>query len=238
VIAPLVIAHRGGGVLGPENTLATIPMAVRRGADGVEVDVLPTKDGRLVAHHDEGLTRTAGVPHLVRDLDYGELRKLDVGRWAGQQFAGERIPTLEEVAAALPSPLRLVADIKHGEERFPGLVRRMAEFARAFGPKRFAVLSIQHAFVAALAEAAPEIVALNIYRAPPAADGDLEALRALPRGVGVAVALRALSTPMLATAREADRSSSSSCGSRTRSSGSFSIRRSSRPGSCSRPTIL
>ena len=142
---PLVVAHRCGSAVAPENTLAALRTAVLQGADAVEVDVLPSRDGHPIIHHDDRLTRTAGVDAAVWDLDLAELRGLDVGRWFAPAFEGERIPTLEELVAALPAGMRLIADFKHGEERFPGFAARVADIVRPLGP-RYATISIQHAF--------------------------------------------------------------------------------------------
>jgi glycerophosphoryl diester phosphodiesterase len=201
---PLVVAHRCGSAVAPENTRAAIGRALREGADAVEVDVLPSRDGHLVVHHDERLLRTAGVDHAVGDLDLAELRALDVGRWFGPEFVGERIMTLEEVAAALPPPIGLVADFKHGEERFPGLVARVAAVARPLGA-RFAVLSIQHAFALAVAAAAPGTRALLTLRRPLASEEELGEIRRLGAGVGLATSMRALSAALLVAAAEGDR---------------------------------
>lgn len=197
---PLVVAHRGGGALAPENTLAAIGTAVRLGADAVELDVQPSRDGHLMVHHDETLARTAGLARAVWDLELRELQRLDAGGWFGPAFHGERVPTLEEAAAALPAGVRLVVDLKHGDERFPGLARRLADFARAFGPARLSVLSIRHAFATAVADAAPGVLPLFTYRAAPAGADELAALHALPAHVGFAAAMRALSLAMLAIA--------------------------------------
>ncbi len=205
MIRPRIVAHRGGGALAPENTLAAIRNALRLGADAVEVDVLRSRDGHLVVHHDERLTRTAGVPEAVWDLDLEELRQLDVGRSFSPVFAGQRIPTLEEVAAELPVHVRLIADFKHGEERFPGVTEQVADFARAFGPSRFAVLSIQHAFALRVTERQTAVLPLFTYRAPCATEEALRALRDLPPAVGFAASMRALSAGMLVAARETNR---------------------------------
>jgi glycerophosphoryl diester phosphodiesterase len=202
---PLVVAHRGGGALAPENTLAAFRNAVRLGSDAVELDVLVTRDGHLVAHHDDSLARTAGAAHHVWDLDLADLKTFDVGRWFGPEFAGERVPTLDEVAAALPSTTRLVADFKHGEERFPGLAERVAGFARAFGPARFAALSIRHEVPAAVARLAPGILPLFTYRTPLPTDAELRKLAELSPSVGLATSQRALSAALLVVARGGNR---------------------------------
>lgn len=200
----LVVAHRGGSAVAPENTLAALRTAVRDGADAVEVDVLPSRDGHPVVHHDERLTRTAGLDAAVWDLDLRDLRRLDAGRWFAPGFEGEQIPTLEEVVAALPADVRLVADFKHGEERFPGLAARVAGIVRPLG-QRFAVLSIQHAFAIDLAARVPGSLALLTFRRPPATDEEVGRLRALPPGAGLATSMRALSAAVLVAAVETSR---------------------------------
>lgn len=199
------MAHRGGSALAPENTLAAIRGAVALGVEAVEVDVQRTRDGHLVVHHDETLARTAGVERAVDELDLRELQALDVGHWFASEFTGQRIPTLEEAAAALPAGVKLVADFKHGDERWPGLSEQIAGFARALGPSRLAVMSIRHALAARVAEAAPGVLALFTYRTPFASTGELRALHDLPPGVGFGASLRALSAGMLVVAREDDR---------------------------------
>jgi glycerophosphoryl diester phosphodiesterase len=201
---PLVVAHRCGSAVAPENTLAALRTAVRQGADAVEVDVLPSRDGHPVVHHDDRLSRTAGVDAAVWDLDLAELRALDAGRWFAPAFEGERIPTLEEVVAALPAGARLVADFKHGEERFPGFAARVADIVRPLG-SRFAALSIQHAFALDLAARVPGALALLTFRRPPATDEELSPLRELPPGAGLATSMRALSAAVLVAAAETSR---------------------------------
>ena len=200
----LVVAHRGGSAAAPENTLGALQTAVDAGADAIEVDVLPSRDGHPVVHHDERLLRTAGVDVAVWDVDLRDLRRLDVGAWFGPRWAGERLPTLEDVVAALPSNVGLVADFKHGEERFPGLGRRVAEIVRPLGD-RFAALSIQHAFALELADRVPGSRALLTFRRPPVTDDDAKHLRDLPASAGLATSMRALSAAVLAIAAEASR---------------------------------
>jgi glycerophosphoryl diester phosphodiesterase len=201
---PLIVAHRGGSAAAPENTLAALRAAVKTGADAIEVDVLPSRDGHPVIHHDDRLVRTAGIDAAVWELDLADLRRLDVGRWFAPAFEGERLPTLAEVVAALPAGMRLVADFKHGDERFPGLASRVAEIVRPLGA-RFAVLSIQHAFALDLAARVPDSLALLTFRQPPATEDDLARMRALPEGAGVATSMRALSAAVLVAAVEGRR---------------------------------
>jgi glycerophosphoryl diester phosphodiesterase len=121
-----VIAHRGASHLAPENTLASVELAWRQGADAVEVDVRLTRDGRIVAIHDETTERTAGTRLEVAATDSSQLRRLDVGRHKHPRFTGERIPFLEEVFGTVPSGRQLFVEIKCGPAVLPPLVETIA----------------------------------------------------------------------------------------------------------------
>lgn len=97
--APLVIAHRGASHVAPENTLAAFRQAAADGADYIEFDVACTADGELVVLHDDTVNRTTDGRGPVRELTLKQVKELDAGRWKGEQFAGERIPTLDETLA-------------------------------------------------------------------------------------------------------------------------------------------
>lgn len=90
---PRVIAHRGGGLLAPENTLAGLRFARNLGFHGVEFDVKLTEDGIPILLHDERLERTTDGSGLVAELDYADIADLDAGAWFGNEYIGEKIPT-------------------------------------------------------------------------------------------------------------------------------------------------
>ncbi|MEU1046631.1 glycerophosphodiester phosphodiesterase family protein [Streptomyces sp. NPDC005897] len=102
---PDAIAHRGSSGMAPENTAAAIDLAVRQRADYVEIDVQRTKDGRLVNFHDCTMERTTDIEDLypgrpryrVSDFTWNELRRLDAGTWFHDDYAGERIITVDDV---------------------------------------------------------------------------------------------------------------------------------------------
>jgi glycerophosphoryl diester phosphodiesterase len=93
----LVIAHRGASGHAPENTLAAFRKAVAQGATFIETDLQLSRDARFVAMHDPTVDRTTGGRGAVHDLTLADLRRLDAGSWFGSEFAGERIPTLDEI---------------------------------------------------------------------------------------------------------------------------------------------
>ena len=92
---PLVISHRTNAGAMPENTLAGIDSAIADRADGVEVDVRATRDGRPVLFHDSSLARTTGDPRELSSLSARALRALRVTDPHGR-VAPQPIPTLTE----------------------------------------------------------------------------------------------------------------------------------------------
>lgn len=96
---PWVIAHRGASGHAPENTMAAFRRAVELGAEFIETDLHLTRDSQLVAIHDDTLDRTTNASGLVTSYTLAELRRLDAGAWFGPEFAGQRIPTLDEILA-------------------------------------------------------------------------------------------------------------------------------------------
>ena len=106
---PRIVAHRGASHDHPENTLAAFRAAWALGVESVELDVHITKDGEVVVIHDATTKRTGNVDCEVADQTLAELRTLDVG-------AGERIPTLAEALATIPSGRTLFVEIKTARE--------------------------------------------------------------------------------------------------------------------------
>jgi glycerophosphoryl diester phosphodiesterase len=106
----VLVAHRGGSKIAPENTLAAFRQAVDVwGADMLELDVHLTRDGVPVVMHDPTVDRTTDGTGAVRTLGTTDLKRLDAGArfreadgatpWAGR---GIRVPTLDEVLESFP----------------------------------------------------------------------------------------------------------------------------------------
>ncbi|MEV0375190.1 glycerophosphodiester phosphodiesterase family protein [Streptomyces sp. NPDC050636] len=138
---PLVIAHRGAAQHAPENTLAAVDAAHRRGLVWVENDVQRTKDGKLVVIHDTTLSRTTDAekvfpgraPWRVGDFTRAEIARLDAGSWFGKRFKGERVPTLAGYLHRLDrNDQRLLLEIK-APKRYPGIEAQIVRELRAHG---------------------------------------------------------------------------------------------------------
>lgn len=124
---PLGFAHRLGGALAPENTLAGLLLAHRLGVSGVECDVQLSADGKAVIIHDHQLERTTTGSGDVLAQPLAALQQLDAGRHHHLAFAGEGIPSLAELAArcrklgiAVNLELKPAADAANMAERCVG----------------------------------------------------------------------------------------------------------------------
>lgn len=96
---PAIVAHRGGGKLAPENTLAAIDVGGKLGHKMIEFDAKLSQDGEIFLLHDDTLDRTSNGWGVAGKLPWEKLVQLDAGGWYGNDFAGERLPLLAEVAA-------------------------------------------------------------------------------------------------------------------------------------------
>jgi glycerophosphoryl diester phosphodiesterase len=127
----VIQAHRGAGMLMPENSLPAFEIAWGLGA-APEADLRTTSDGVIVAFHDNDLRRVLpDAEEAIRirgigDLTYAEVAALDVGGWRGEQYRGQRVPRMTDVYKVLErNPDRLMyIDIK--EVDFEQLARKSA----------------------------------------------------------------------------------------------------------------
>jgi len=95
---PPIVAHRGGGKLAPENTLAAIDVGARLGHRMIEFDAKLSQDNEVFLLHDDTLDRTSSGWGVAGTLTWSQLVQLDAGGWFGKAFDGERLPLLSQVA--------------------------------------------------------------------------------------------------------------------------------------------
>ncbi|WP_370224211.1 glycerophosphodiester phosphodiesterase [Cytobacillus sp.] len=120
------IAHRGATGYAPENTVAGFDLAVNMKADYIEIDVQRSKDGELVVIHDTTVDRTTDGTGKVGDLTFDYLKSLDAGSWKGEQFAGEPIPTFEEILDRYHGKVGILIELK-APELYPGIEEQVAD---------------------------------------------------------------------------------------------------------------
>jgi len=121
-----IIAHRGASYLAPENTMSSVMLAWQKDVD-VEVDVHLSEDNRIIVIHDASTKRTGKTDLNVKETPSRELRKLDVGSFKSEDFAGEQIPFLADVIRTIPPGRKLYVEIKCGKEILPILEKLIAE---------------------------------------------------------------------------------------------------------------
>lgn len=199
---PDVIAHRGAGLLAPENTLEAIARGAALGQRMCEVDVKLSAEAVPVLMHDDTLARTTDGRGAVAATSLTALRALDAGQWHSEAFRGVRVPTLDEVADALVRDgMRVNLELKPcpGRDEETGRVVARAVLA---GWNDAEVLPLLSSFSWA-ALAAARAVAPGIPRALLTERGDDDALRAAMdlRCAAVNVAEAALSEGFVARAR-------------------------------------
>lgn len=123
---PFIIAHRGGSLEAPENTMASFKHAVDVGAKFVELDVQMSSDGELVIIHDDTLERTTIGSGPVGDYTLAELQEVDAGVKKGEQWKGEKIPTLRAVLdLCVGAGVGVVIELK-SPHLYPGMVEKVA----------------------------------------------------------------------------------------------------------------
>lgn len=156
-------AHRGDMDKCPENTLAAFRQAISVGSPMVEFDVWMTRDKRLVVVHDAAVDRTTNGKGKVSDLTLAQIRRLNAGLWKSPQFAGERVPTLDEVLKLMPGNIWLNVHLKGGDE----LGRAVAETIKKTGRLHQAFLACD---VDAAEGARKAVPAVMICRMGPRSD--------------------------------------------------------------------
>ncbi|WP_282020776.1 glycerophosphodiester phosphodiesterase [Planomicrobium okeanokoites] len=123
---PMILAHRGGSALAPENSMAAFKKAASYGIDGFEIDIRLTSDEELIVFHDEFVDRTTDGAGKVADLTLDELRTLDLGYHFGDlegnnSYRGgdEKIITLRELLDEFPD-MYINIDMKDSPETYEG----------------------------------------------------------------------------------------------------------------------
>lgn len=138
---PCILAHRGASAHAPENTLAAFELAVEQGADGLELDVKLTADGRVVVIHDPTVDRTTGAHGYVKDMSLADLRSLGAGAFFSEEFKKERIPTLEEVFESVGKRTFINVELTNYNTPRDHLVETVCMLVKKFGLQKRVLFS-------------------------------------------------------------------------------------------------
>jgi glycerophosphoryl diester phosphodiesterase len=165
---PRVFGHRGAMGYAPENTMGSFRKALDLGVDAIELDVHLTADDEVVVLHDPLLERTTNGHGLVREHTLAEVRALDAGVGFAPEFAGERVPTLDEVLALLRDRCVVDIEIKGAPAPYPGIAERVVELLRQHRMLDQAiVISFHHPTVARVKELEQRLATGVLYSCRP-----------------------------------------------------------------------
>ncbi len=171
-VLPQVVAHRGGRVWAPENTLAAFRKSVDLGADGIELDIHRCKTGELIVIHDEEVDRTTDGTGFVKDMTLAQLRALSAGaKWApatqlrklstgitySSEFKKEKLPLLTEVFDLVNGKLVINIEIKNAPIDYPGIEDDLIALLKKYPhPDKIMVSSFDHDVIHRFHEKAPQ----------------------------------------------------------------------------------
>lgn len=169
---PTHIAHRGGGRLAPENTLAAMRTGAQHGFRMFEFDVKLSSDDVAILLHDDTVDRTTDGQGPATHLSYAELARLDAGGWHSLAFVGEPVPTFQAVARyAIANGIACNVEIKPSPGREAETGTAIALAVRKWWQDALPaplLSSFSEAALAAAQAAAPELPrALLVEQIPP-----------------------------------------------------------------------
>lgn len=149
-----IVAHRGYSAKAPENTVAAFSAGWKAGTDACELDLHLTADDKVIICHDKDTKRTTGVMKVIAKTPLDELRTLDAGVWKGEQWKGEKLPTLDESIGSMPEgSQRFFLEIKCGKEVVPALTRELERWRSR--EKQLAFISFDYEALGAAKKAMP-----------------------------------------------------------------------------------
>lgn len=154
-----IVCHRGASLKAPENTFASLEMAIEQGADFVELDVRPSKDGVLYVMHDATVDRTTTGTGRISDLLAREIDALDAGSWFAGAFSGEPVPRLDAFLDACKDRIGVFVDVKEGD---PAEVRDMLAVRGML--KNSWMFSIDQSILAGARARVPDLKRMVLYK--------------------------------------------------------------------------
>lgn len=162
----LIFAHRGAAGTYPENTMISFQIAETHKADGIELDVQLTKDGKVVVIHDETVNRTTNGKGAVRNYTYEDLQKLDASYTFSKKVGFCSIPLLEDVLEWLQSnKLLLNIELKNNKVPYRGLDEEIITLVRKYEMETRTILSsFNHYSMKRCHMMAPDIETAILYR--------------------------------------------------------------------------
>lgn len=134
-----ITAHRGASHGAPENTRASVELAIAEQADYVEIDVRMTADKVPVLMHDRALFRTTGVLNEVGKVTYREVSSYDAGSRYAKEFAGETVPCLQEILEEYGSKIKFNIELK--DDQNTNLAKAVVALIELYGLEERCVIT-------------------------------------------------------------------------------------------------
>ncbi|MEI4771564.1 glycerophosphodiester phosphodiesterase family protein [Psychrobacillus sp. FJAT-51614] len=166
---PIIIAHRGASAYTPEHTILAYEAAKEAAATYIEIDLQMTKDGVLVAMHDEKVDRTTDGTGFVKEYTLDELKQLNAGKWfnqtfpdlANKQFESLEVPTLEEIFLYFGDEVNYYIEMKS-----PGIYNAMEEKLLAL-LKQYNLIQVNEGLPRVIIESFNEDSLTKVYQLEP-----------------------------------------------------------------------
>nr|WP_241492323.1 glycerophosphodiester phosphodiesterase [Exiguobacterium enclense] len=196
------VAHRGASGYAPEHTMPAYEMGHKKfKADYIEIDLQMTKDGQLIAMHDETVDRTTDGTGAVKDKTLEEIKKLDAGSWfnevnpslARKEYAGLKVPTLEEIFSTYGKHANYYIETK-SPEVYPGMEEKLLNTLKAYDlssdrvkPGQVLIQSFSEASLQKVKDMDPNVPLIQLMEANEVkalTDDRLTAIRQYAVGVG------------------------------------------------------
>lgn len=156
ITEPIIVAHRGGAGLAPENTLAAVNASISRGESYIEVDVRRTSDNVLVLFHDSTIDRLTDRTGKISDWDWKDLSTIDVGSHFDTEYSGVSIPTLAQAIEAIEgNNVTLLLEVKN-PNNYPDIGKQINEILEiSESTEKVVVVSFDHEWLEKFQEVAP-----------------------------------------------------------------------------------
>ena len=198
----LNISHRGASGYAPEHTLLAYDLGNVMNGDYIEIDLQMTKDGELIALHDETIDRTTDKKGLVKNLTLKEIKKLDAGSWFNDSFPekksaeykGLQIPTLREVLEKFGPDAKFFIETK-SPEVYPGMEEKLINILNEYNligdHQTFGKIIVQSFSIESLKkihqmdESLPLIQLLSYYAPAIISDSEVSKIKEYAVGVGL-----------------------------------------------------
>jgi glycerophosphoryl diester phosphodiesterase len=191
----ITVGHRGASGYAPECTLASYSLAVKLQADYIEIDLQMTKDGEIIAMHDEKVNRTTNGSGWIKNMTLAEIKALDAGSWfndkhqiyARDEYVDEKVPTLREIFETFGKDTHYMLETKSPEEN-PGLEEKMWALVEEFGLRnQIAIQSFSKDSLKKIRSWDPEVILFQLLwynRAAHISNSLLTEIKGYANGIG------------------------------------------------------